>query len=213
MINNPYKGRFVSIDGIDGSGKSTQISFMKKYFSDKDYDVFFGHEPTDGKFGGMIHDILFGRVSMPEDPLEFQKLYIKDRKDHLVSEIIPSLKNDNSVYIADRYFLSTLAYGMAGGISFDELISAHEDILGDDFIIPDLMLVVDVDVSLSMERLVRLKGGTMDAFEKKKDFMERVAKEFLFLKEKFDAIHIIDGNMSIQKVSRKIEKILDKTLN
>ena len=212
MINNPCPGKFISIDGIDGSGKSTQISFMKKYFSDKGYQIFSGHEPTGGKFGDMIHDVLFGRASMPEDPLEFQKLYVMDRKDHLISDIIPSLKNENSAYIADRYFLSTLAYGMAGGVSFDDLMAAHEEILGDNFIVPDIMFVVDVDAALAAQRLEKLKGAGRDEFEKKVDFLERVSKEFLSLKEKFDNIHIVNGNGKIKEVSKEIEIILNKGL-
>jgi dTMP kinase len=211
MINNPYPGKFISIDGIDGSGKSTQINFMKKYFSDKGYQIFSGHEPTGGEFGDTVHDILFGRLAMPEDPLEFQKLYVKDRKEHLLSDVIPSLKKENSIYIADRYFLSTLAYGMAGGVSFDDLVSIHEEILGSDFIVPDIMFVINVNVSLSMKRLDKLKGDAgMDIFEKRRDFLERVSEKFLSLKEKFDSIHIVNGNETIESVSKEIKDILNK---
>ncbi len=210
MIKNTYPGKFISIDGIDGSGKSTQINFIERYFSDKGYQIFSGHEPTNGEFGKAIHDILSGKLPIPKNPLKFQELYVRDRYEHLLLNIIPSLKKENSIYVADRYFLSTLAYGMAGGISFDSLIHIHEKILGRDFIVPDVMFIIDVDASLSAERLNKLKGKNIDFFEKKRDFLEKTAKEFLSLKEKFDNIYIINGNETIEKVSEEIEEVLNK---
>ncbi len=213
MINNQYLGIFISIDGIDGSGKSSQINFIKKYFLNKNFKVFSGHEPTNSKFGKTIHKILFGKLPMPKNLLEFQKLYIKDRKEHLLLDVIPSLSKEKSVYISDRYFLSTLAYGMAGGVGFNEIMSCHEQILNKNFIIPDIMFVLDVEIELSFERLEKMKGENMDLFEKKKEFLERVLEKFLFLEEKFDNIYIINANDSKLGVSKQIEVILNKKFN
>ena len=210
MKNNPYPGRFISLDGIDGAGKSTQISFIKKYFLKKKYHVFSGHEPTKGKFGNLIHDILSAKAKMPKNQMEFQKLYIRDRKEHLSLDVIPALKKEKSVYVADRYFLSTLAYGMAGGLNFKDLILTHEKILKHNFIVPDLMFILNVDIELAMERLQKLKGESMDLFEKKKIFLKKTEDYFLFFKEKFDNIHIVDGNRQIKEVSQDIKNILDK---
>lgn len=211
MKVNPYPGKFISIDGIDGSGKSTQAEFIYDWFKNRGHEVFIGHEPTVGKIGLKIQEIISNRVNAPDDHMELQKMFIQDRKDHIERTIIRVLKGKNSVYVSDRYFLSTFAYGMAEGLKFDDLMAAHEDILGNSFIIPDMMLVVESPVDIAMARL-RLKKGekNLEYFERREDVMRKVAEQFKLLKGKFENMRYISGDLAIPDVTDEIQKTLVK---
>ncbi len=210
MIKNYYPGKFISVDGIDGSGKSTQVEFIKNWFLHHGYNVFFGREPSDSKIGSKLKKIIKKSKKVPEDPLKLQRMFIEDRKCHLQREIIPALKKENSVYVSDRYFLSTLAYGMAEGVSLDVLQKEHEEILKEDFILPDVMFVLDSDADIAIARLVAKKGEKkLEYFEKNYDILKKAAENFKILKDKFENIYFIESN-SIPEVTDDIRKILNE---
>jgi len=211
MQKNNYPGKFIAIDGIDGAGKSTQMAFIKDWFKKNGFDVSSGHEPKETtKYGTKIHDVLFKRAPMPESPLEFQKLYIHDRKEHLETEIIPSLKKENSVYVVDRYFTATIAYGMAGGVSMEEILKAHEDIIGDEFILPDVIIIIDTSPEVATKRLLKFKGADEDVFEKKKDFQKKVSDAFKKMSDKFENFYLVNGDLSVEEINKQIDNILKK---
>ncbi|MEK7452670.1 MAG: dTMP kinase [Patescibacteria group bacterium] len=210
MIKNPYSGKFISIDGVDGAGKSTQMEFIEHWFGKRGYDVYFGHEPTMGKTGSKVNKIIKRKKSAPKDPRELQRMFIQDRKEHLEFEVIPILKK-GGLYICDRYLLSTLAYGMAEGISFDDLMMDHEDILKDDFILPDMMLIIDTPVDIAIARIKNRKSDKdLEYFEKKEDVMRRVSDSFKMFSGKFDNIISVSGYLSISEVTDEIQNILNK---
>lgn len=209
MKINPYPGKFISIDGIDGSGKSTQAEFVFDWLKNRGCEVFIGHEPTMGKTGSALQSIIHRRKEAPKDPMELQKMFIQDRKEHLEKTIIPILKKKNSAYISDRYFLSTFAYGSAEGLKFEDLMSAHKDILGDYFIIPDMMFVIESSVDIALARLRLRKGEkNLEYFEKKEDVMRKAAEQFKLLKGKFENMHYISGDLAIPDVTDEMQKIL-----
>ncbi len=211
MLKNSYPGKFITIDGIDGSGKSTQLKFIASWFKDRNYDVYTGHEPSSQEAGIKARNIIEGKEPTPDDLMEFQKIFIKDRKEHLMSEIIPILKKENSVYICDRYFLSTLAYGMAQGLNFDDLMLEHKNILGDTFILPDLMFIMDIPADIAFMRLKNRKSGeSLEYFEKKEDFLKKTANAFKAMEDKFENMYFIPSNSSMSEVSDEFEKVLIK---
>ncbi len=211
MKSNFYPGKFISVDGIDGSGKTTQIKFIEEWFKNRGFCVKLGKEPSDGVYGKKIREILEGRSSAPKDPFDFQKLFIKDRKDHIKKDILPWIKKEKNVYITDRYLLSTLAYGVAEGVDYEDFLKEHENILKDDFIIPDLMLVLVLDPDEALKRIkIRNKGSlNLEYFEKKKEILKKANDAFLYLSNKFKNVEIVFANDSVYKVSEKIKNILE----
>ena len=148
---------FIALEGIDGSGKSTQIDFIVHWLETHGVvskNIFATREPTHaGEFGIKIRKILSGEAAMPVSPLEFQGFYVYDRKEHLKNVIMPHLQGENTIVICDRYFLSTFAYGRAGGVAHEYLIALHEKILGVGWVMPDITLLIDVNAKTAMTRL------------------------------------------------------------
>lgn len=211
MRANPYPGAFIVIEGIDGSGKSLQVDFIAQWLAQaqkkKSRGVFKTHQPSTSAFGLRIRDILEGKQSAPEDPLAFQELYMKDRKEHMRDFVVPHLQR-GEIVISDRSFLSTFAYGMAQGVSFEMLNEAHERIVGDDWIIPDITFFIDIDPAVALERLKARAGSkSLEYFEKKEHFLERVAAMYRVLSEKFP-VRAVSGDRPIAEVSEAMHRIL-----
>lgn len=215
MRQNPYPGKFIVIEGVDGSGKSTQIEFITRWLKEKNSsfseNILVTHEPFTSEFGLQARAILKGKVPPPEDPLVFQELYVKDRKRHLEDIIIPYLRRENALVLCDRYFLSTFAYGMAQGIAFDVFMELHQRILGDEFIIPDATFIIATDVETALLRLTHRKGS-LEYFEKKKDVMMATARQYVALAEKFPDTHLISGNRPIAEVSEALCSAIEDVL-
>lgn len=204
---------FIALEGIDGSGKSTQIDFIARWLETHGVEhnnICVTREPThDGEFGIRIRKILSGEEAMSMSPFEFQKLYVQDRKDHLTHVIIPYMKDRDNVVICDRYFLSTFAYGRAGGITHEELMALHETILKEAWIKPDITFLIDVSAETAMKRLEqRNKGKSPEYFERKKEFLQTIADEYRKCAALFPNVVVINGEESVEKVSQLINKIL-----
>ncbi|HLA25648.1 MAG TPA: dTMP kinase, partial [Patescibacteria group bacterium] len=142
MTINPHPGLFIAFEGIDGSGKSVQADFIAKSLADV-YKIGSGHilkihEPTTGHFGRAIKRMLTHKDKIPDNPLWFQELFVQDRKDNLARNVIPYLREKGNIVLSDRYVLSTFAYGMAQGLKYEDVERLHKEILGDDFIYPDI---------------------------------------------------------------------------
>lgn len=105
---NPYPGLFIDIEGLDGSGATTQVGLVARSLRGQKLRVYTTKEPTDNVIGGLIRGALTGVYKLSHSSL--QLLFVADREHHLQREIIPILQN-SSVLISDRYLWSTIAYG------------------------------------------------------------------------------------------------------
>jgi len=131
MLKNPYPGKFIVFEGLDGSGQTTQSKLLKDYLCQKGYKVVLTKEPTKtSKVAPRIQKILNQKEKVSAKKL--QELFAKDRKEHLKKLVIPSLKK-GKIVISDRYFFSSFAYGKASGVPFKYLFQINKD-----FLIPDL---------------------------------------------------------------------------
>lgn len=202
MIVNPYPGKFIAFEGIDGCGKSTQANILAGNLKQLGHKVILTFEPFKKAELKNLPDL---------KPLERQEAFIQDRLAHLVEAVIPALGAGQHV-ITDRYFLSTIAYGMSEGIESKRLIDLHEKILGFNFILPNLTFIIDTEEAEAMERL-QAKGKIEGYYEKIEKLIEaRQAYLMLYLNKDIfskDRLELIDGNESIEEVS---EKILQETL-
>ncbi len=203
MIKSNYLGKFIVIEGLDGSGKSAQIDLSIDYLKKIGKDVVVTKEPTmDSEAGKKIKQAL--RQEIKVEPLELQSLYVQDRKEHLENKVIPALKEGKFV-VSSRYSFSTFAYGGADGLDVDLLIKMNES-----FLLPDLTIIVDVAPESCIER-IEGRGKPKELFEK----IEKLAKVNEFYKkmpEMFKNVIIINGQKAIPEVFEDIKMIIDSKL-
>lgn len=201
MRKNNYPGKFIIFEGIDGSGKTTQARLLIGKLGQKGHSIVFTHEPYKNVDLKYMEDL---------EPLERQRLFVEDRREHL-EEIILTALELGKVVICDRYFFSTLAYGISEDIELEKLIAMHEEILGDKFILPDHIFILDVPEDEAIARLIgkKLPLGHFEKIEKLKKIRESYAK----LCDKKELFNVgIDCFDSRQPIDAVHEQILNKTL-
>lgn len=187
LIKNPHKGLYLALEGIDGSGKSTQAQELKKYFEAKGKKVLLTHEPRrDGVVGPLIHEVLIGNVKVPEVTIQY--LLVAGRVAHLEEMVIPALER-GEVVISDRCFWSSIPYGMldrfdSSEATGDRLLSALSILsMYHQFITPDICVYLDVDVSTAAGRIKKLKRKA-EIYEKEQKLI-KVKNGYEFLLKKF----------------------------
>lgn len=203
MIKNNYPGKFIVIEGLDGSGKSAQVDLLMDFLIKQGKDAILTKEPTgESDSGRKIRRAL--RKEIVIEPLELQKLYVQDRKEHLENKVTPALKNEKFV-VSSRYAFSTFAYGYSDGLDVDLLIKMNEK-----FLLPDLTIMVDVSPKSCVER-IESRGEPIELFEKLEK-LEKVNKIYKKLPEIFENVVIINGEKPIPQVFEDIKKQVMKLL-
>lgn len=176
---------FIVLEGIDGCGKTTIAKLLAKQLG----NVLVTKEPTAGS--KKIQAVLRHQAVAPR-PLDFQKLYIADRLEHIIKVIAPALAK-GKIVICQRYALSTFAYGTAFGASYDAL--RHR------FLQPDFTFLLDLPADLAMKRIASRKQGR-EYFEKREK-LAKIRKQYLKLAKKFKAV-IIDARPKPEVIAKKI---------
>jgi dTMP kinase len=160
----PGKGLFLTLEGIDGSGKTLQAGLLVEWLEGEGIDVVATREPTDGTWGRRYRSWARGdSEATPEEVLDF---FLRDRSEHVEQVIAPALEQ-GAVVVCDRYTHSTLAYQAAQGIDRDELRERHRALGLPE---PDLALWIRVPVEVGIDR-IRDEAG--ERFERAA-FLERV---------------------------------------
>ncbi|MFH1656551.1 MAG: dTMP kinase [Candidatus Nealsonbacteria bacterium] len=194
MIKNNYSGKFIVIEGLDGSGQSTQVSLLRDFFIGENKQVILTKEPTlTSEAGKKIKQVLGKEIEL--DPKELQKLFAQDRKEHLDNLIIPALE-EGKIIISDRYFFSSFAYGSSDEISLEWLIE-----LNNDFLIPDLTIILKTSPEVCISRIEQ--RGTEKTLFEKTEKLTKVWEKYSLFPERFENVKIIDGEKTIEQVLRK----------
>lgn len=184
---------FIVIEGIDGTGKSTQAKRLAEHFTAMGKTVILSREPTDGPWGTLLRNsATTGRLS-PEEELE---MFLKDRQQHVAEKISPALAAGH-VVILDRYYFSTMAYQGARGFDPQEIRRKNEAFAP----VPDFLLILDLDVDTAIER-IGTRGDTANEFEQHAN-LERCRDIFLSLKDE-PFTRIINVNGSPDQVTESI---------
>lgn len=208
MDNN--RGHFITFEGIDGSGKSTQISLLKKRMEQGEQRCFLTAEPSTGPIGVMIRQCLSGRMKTDEKTIA--ALFASDRLDHLLNDTdgICSKINQGIHVICDRYILSSYAY-QSVRVPFDwvrNLNSAAADTLR-----PDCHIFIDISPETAIERMKKERFHT-ELFETK-DRLTEVRNRYIELIEQLkdeETIIRIDGSQTVEQISEEIWKNVSNIL-
>ncbi|MBL7032426.1 MAG: dTMP kinase [Nitrospira sp.] len=199
---------FISFEGIEGSGKSTQVKALAEHLRTRGHTVVETVEPGGTKIGNKIRKLLL-EPGNHMDPMAELLLYYSSRAQHVREVIYPAILN-NSIVITDRFIDSTVAYqGYARGIDLG-LINTLNDIVVPDMK-PFLTFLLDMDVEEGLRR--NRQAQKEDRFELETvEFHNRVRKGFhQIAAEEPERIKIIDASVSAEEVSRKVVEILERS--
>jgi dTMP kinase len=171
----PYPGTLIVLEGIDGTGKSTQAKFLAEALRNRGHRVVLSREPTDGAFGRRLRaSATSGRLS-PEEELQ---LFHQDRREHVETLIEPALRG-GEVVILDRYYFSTMAYQGARGFDPREIRRVNEEFAPR----PDLLLLLELPIETALDR-IGARDGEVNEFERR-DALERCAEIFRSVQDEF----------------------------
>ena len=201
------KGLFITFEGADGSGKTTQLNNIKSFFEEKGFDVVVTREPGALEIGQKIRNILLHHDGIVADRCEMF-LFLADRAQHVETFIKPAI-NEGKIVLCDRHTDSTIAYqGYGRGQDINLLKELNEIAVNN--IKPDLTLVFDVSTEIAQERV----GSEKDRMESAGiEFHKKVRNGYLELqKQESDRIKLVNANNSIEEVFEDTKKIVDKLL-
>ncbi|MBY5956686.1 dTMP kinase [Membranicola marinus] len=203
MIKNNHQAElFIAFEGIDGSGKSSQISFLQEKLTHHLHKVHQTCEPTNGPIGRMIRDIFTGK--MDGDHHTIAGLFVADRLHHLLNKndgILLKMSRGYTV-LTDRYVFSSYAY-QGAHVDLDWVIAANAE--SQRILQPDLHIFLDISVDTAMERLKKGREY-MELFETREN-LEKVHKTYIDILERFkndQNILIVDGAQPQEVIAEEI---------
>ena len=200
------KGFFISFEGIDGCGKSTQINLLAKYFAKQKKSFVKTEEPGGTEGANEIRKILLRENNFQWSVETEALLFMAARNDHVEKVIKPAIK-DNKIVICDRFMDSTIVYQGMRSPQAKKLSLMLFELIG---INPDITFLIDMDPEIALERALN-RATNEDRFENYGiNFQRRLRQNFLDIANKHsDRIKIIDGNRSPQQVAAQIIQSID----
>ncbi|MEK7114784.1 MAG: dTMP kinase, partial [Patescibacteria group bacterium] len=198
LKRNSYKGIYIALEGIDGSGKTTQAEKLAEHFKKKGKEVVLTREPRkEGIIGDIVQKVLTGKIKMSSVALQY--LFATDRVLHHEEVIIPALKQ-GEIVISDRCFWSAIVYGILDRTkgkydykSADFLLIAHSVLsMYHQFIVPDYTFYLKVSLATSVARIAK-KDDVKEIYEDREK-LRRVIEGYDWLSKKFkNEITVVDG--------------------
>jgi dTMP kinase len=193
---------FIAFEGIDGSGKSTQVTLLSEKLIKAGHKIYATVEPTDSHIGSVIRNIFKHKIEA--DHRTIAGLFVADRLDHLLNKTNGILKKLEEGYtvITDRYYFSSYAYHGAH-MSLDWVIAANS--LSAGLLRPDLNIFIDISPEISMERLTRGRNS-LELFENLENLVKVRATYFEAMEKvkSEENIFITDGNRSPEVIAADI---------
>lgn len=193
------KGKFIAFEGIDGSGKSTQIALLADRLKQSGIRCYPTMEPTDSPIGSLIHQVMTGRMKM--DNRVIAALFAADRLDHLLNDIDGILHkiNEGITVLTDRYYFSSYAYHSVD-MPMEWVIKANEQ--SSEILRPAVTVFIDVDPNTALERIAKNRFR-QELYEKKSRLVkvrENYERAFGLL-EKEENYVIIDGSQTKERIA------------
>ena len=200
------KGFFITFEGIDGSGKSTQIQNLAKFLEDYEFDIIITREPGGSIGGEEIRNLLLqGEVDRWSAETEIL-LFTAARRDHLERIILPAL-HDGKIVICDRFTDSTRMYqGMRGPKLRGLVDRLTKEVINCD---PDLTIIIDIDPEISLER-AKSRNTAEERFEDfVVDLQKKMRRGFLDLSREFSSrMEVVNGQQSVDELAKEIASVV-----
>lgn len=193
---------FITLEGPEGSGKTSVISVVKDQLEKLNYQVILTREPGGTPISEQIRNVILDKENTAMDYRTEALLYAASRRQHLVEKIWPSLKEGKIVF-CDRYLDSSLAYqGYARGLGFDEILKVNEYATEGTY--PDLTFLFDIEPELGLERINKNSNREVNRLDVEKlSFHHKVRNGYLELSKKFkDRYIVVDASLPIDQVAK-----------
>jgi len=198
------RGRFITIEGVEGTGKSTNLALMKTLIKERGFEVLVTREPGGTTIGERVREILLDMAEQKMTPMTELLLIFAARRQHVEQVIEPALASGMWV-ISDRFTDSSYAYQGGGRLLGEEIIEELESYALGDFS-PDLTIVLDLDVATGLTRAI--VENDADRFEREEyDFFERVRQAYLD-RASGDRYRVIDTTQTIHQVQDEIRQVI-----
>ncbi len=209
-------GRFITVEGGEGTGKSTQVKLLEEYLSSKGIDVVITREPGGTEIGTELRRLLCTGDKDKFDPIAEALLYYADRRIHLQQKIWPALEKGSWV-ISDRFADSTMAYQYYGynkRVPKKILEDLYNITVGDFY--PDLTLILDIDPQIGLSRSM-VKNSQYEEqeirFESRTlDFHNNLRNGFLEIAKTASRYVVLNAEQSVQDLHNDIVKVIDERL-
>lgn len=193
---------FITIEGPEGSGKSTATETVIARLKELGYDVLKTREPGGTPISEQIRNVILDKNNKTMDGRTEALLYAASRRQHLVEKVWPAVKQ-GKIVICDRYIDSSLAYqGGARGLGIDNIVNINMFATEDTW--PDLTLLFDIDPKLGLERIAANKNREVNRLDLEAlDFHNKVRNSFLELSKKYpERFVVIDASKSREEVAQ-----------
>jgi len=206
------KGFLITFEGVEGSGKSTQINLLAEQLKKLDKEVVMTREPGGTKLGEKIRELLLDPNNIDMDNRAEILLYAADRAQHVKKKIIPALE-EGKIVLTDRYFDSNIAYqGYGRKLEMKMVKKINKWVIRN--IWPDLTILLDIDAQVGLERARNLtsdkKGDRLE--QELITFYENIRNGYLEIAAKEDRFVTINGEQKAEKINSKIFQIVKERL-
>ena len=194
------KGILITLEGNDGSGKSSVIEAIRKTLEEKGYPVVYTREPGGSQIAENIRKVILDVENTGMDAKTEALLYAASRREHIEKTIRPAL-GAGKIVLCDRFIDSSLAYqGYARGLGIDEVY--HMNLYATEGLLPDLTILVCVKPEIGIARITQNHRGELDRLESEKmEFHQKVYQGYLAVQKKFPTrIQMIDGEKTKEEV-------------
>ncbi|MBO5505412.1 MAG: dTMP kinase [Clostridia bacterium] len=203
------KNRFIVVEGLDGSGKSTQIKMLKEYLESKGEKVFMTAEPSEGRIGKTLREML--SEDIPTDMYFQAGMFLADRIDHCTNPEngIKKMLEEGYTVISDRYYYSTFAY-QGTKSDMDYIMKINLDCPA--ILRPDVCIFLDLNPEICKGRIDTNRGKT-EMYEKNIEVMKSIRKNFLDVLNSLndrENIKIINAEGSIEDIQKAIREAVEE---
>ncbi len=209
-------GRFITFEGGEGTGKSTQVKLLAEYLKGKKVDVVLTKEPGGTPIGQELRSMLCTGDKDKFDAVAEALLYYADRRIHMQQKVLPALEKGSWV-ISDRFADSTMAYQYYGynkRVSKQMLDELYKMTVGDFY--PDLTIILDIDPEIGLARSMAV-NSTYAVQETRHEsrgieFHQNLRKGFLEIAKTSDRYVVVDANKTIEDLHANIVKLVEERL-
>jgi dTMP kinase len=208
MIGAVYMSYFITLEGVEGSGKSTIINFIRDSLETSGRKVVVTREPGGIDIAEQIRSVILDKNNTKMEGRTEALLYAAARRQHLVEKVIPSL-NEGNIVLCDRFVDSSLAYqGYARGLGISEVFSINKFAIGD--LMPDLTLYLDLDPKIGLSRIAKNKEREINRLDLEEiNFHVSVREGYEEVMKMFPERMIrIDANQEVEEVMADINEVL-----
>ncbi|MHC0039240.1 dTMP kinase [Pseudoneobacillus sp. C159] len=201
-------GRFISLEGPEGAGKTTIISMVATELERLGFEVLQTREPGGIDIAEKIRGIILDKSHTAMDPRTEALLYAAARRQHLVEKVNPALES-GKIVLCDRFIDSSLAYqGYARGLGIDEVFSINEFAIGERM--PDLTIYFDLDPRMGLDRINQQQKREVNRLDLENiEFHNKVCEGYHILLNRFpDRIKKVDASLAIELVLDQVKRLI-----